>query len=553
MSGIYSTSAKADEVADLRANQELLQRRIDQLAQAQNVGSGSYLGGAPNPAAGQPAGAGSFPRSFLIPGTDTSLRVGGQLSTSAIYYFTGAPINGAPQSTTVGITGNLESIPLVGMAVVLPNAAGNSAAPPCSARQRRAIIDRSRSNGNPTSRVSRSWETRTPTAWGEARTFIEFDFAGSTNFSPNGAALGTSDSLVPRLRYAYGTLGGLRVGQANSNFSDPDADTEALDFGNNPGQPGPSRIPQIRYTQPLAAWNIPGAVSVSIESPFPASNTPAGSIGSDQTSTTLNTGNSLPGALGGVCTGVATVAQRTGVHHGVWRTDQGLDADLYCGVLHPAALRSHLDFSFVARPNLEISRRPLHQVYLGYGAHVGADDKPGWFGWTDDIQMHVVIGSGIGHLDNGAAYDRDRLPRQRSGYLRGTRDKRNACDRGDNRRRRGALQRSHRAKSLGRQRHCQDGPGGWCQHRLPALVAAEPAPERLDRLGPPGCPKQPDRCDTGKCREQGPQHRPYQPDLEPGILRRHGYRVHLGPSRDGEQPAWRRARAGQQVRRQVLS
>src|SRR5882672_2362975 len=105
-------SARADEVADLRANQELLQRRIDQLAQAQNVGAGSYFSVTPNPASGQPAGAGSFPRSFLIPGTDTSLRVGGQLSTSAIYYFTGAPINGAPQSTTVGITGNLESIPL---------------------------------------------------------------------------------------------------------------------------------------------------------------------------------------------------------------------------------------------------------------------------------------------------------------------------------------------------------------------------------------------------------------------------------------------------------
>ena len=36
-------AAKADEVSDLRANQELLQRRIDQLAQS-NVGAGSYLG-----------------------------------------------------------------------------------------------------------------------------------------------------------------------------------------------------------------------------------------------------------------------------------------------------------------------------------------------------------------------------------------------------------------------------------------------------------------------------------------------------------------------------
>ena len=36
-----STTARADELADLRANQELLQRRIDQLAQAgPSVGPG---------------------------------------------------------------------------------------------------------------------------------------------------------------------------------------------------------------------------------------------------------------------------------------------------------------------------------------------------------------------------------------------------------------------------------------------------------------------------------------------------------------------------------
>ena len=64
--------ARADELADLRANQELLQKRIDQLAQA---------GPAAFPAPGGPGGpvvAGSFPRSLVIPGTEVSLRVGGQ-------------------------------------------------------------------------------------------------------------------------------------------------------------------------------------------------------------------------------------------------------------------------------------------------------------------------------------------------------------------------------------------------------------------------------------------------------------------------------------------
>jgi len=44
-------TAKADELADLRANQELLQRRIDQLAQVPAVGT--------VPGAGTPAGTGS--------------------------------------------------------------------------------------------------------------------------------------------------------------------------------------------------------------------------------------------------------------------------------------------------------------------------------------------------------------------------------------------------------------------------------------------------------------------------------------------------------------
>src|SRR5690242_21680316 len=71
----------ADELDDLRANQELLQRRIDQLAQLprSKIGpsgtGGTAYGTAPVPGAALVGG--SFPRSFLIPGTDTSIRVGG--------------------------------------------------------------------------------------------------------------------------------------------------------------------------------------------------------------------------------------------------------------------------------------------------------------------------------------------------------------------------------------------------------------------------------------------------------------------------------------------
>src|SRR5215472_14123971 len=81
-------AASADELADLKANQELLQRRIDQLAQAQapiSGATGGVLGGGTQPGAygsqaapTTPSLGGSFPRSFLIPGTDTSIRMGGR-------------------------------------------------------------------------------------------------------------------------------------------------------------------------------------------------------------------------------------------------------------------------------------------------------------------------------------------------------------------------------------------------------------------------------------------------------------------------------------------
>src|SRR6266480_2513710 len=120
------SSARADELADLRANQELLQRRIDQLAQVP-----------PPPPPGGPGGpvtAGSFPRSFVIPGTEVSLRVGGQGVGSVLWYLKGNAVGGAlsgqgsyneTYNDGQGGTGNLPGIPLKGVAA--SNAVGFAA------------------------------------------------------------------------------------------------------------------------------------------------------------------------------------------------------------------------------------------------------------------------------------------------------------------------------------------------------------------------------------------------------------------------------------------
>ena len=106
-------AAKADELSDLRANQQLLQQRIDQLAQAEaqapttaphitGPGEGGAYGARAVP--GQALAGGSFPRSFLIPGTDTSIRVGGFVDETLDYWIQNGPTSGV-QTTTVGDNG----------------------------------------------------------------------------------------------------------------------------------------------------------------------------------------------------------------------------------------------------------------------------------------------------------------------------------------------------------------------------------------------------------------------------------------------------------------
>jgi hypothetical protein len=74
---LANAAARADELADLRANNDLLQQRLDQLSQTSDK---------PDATPGTGLAAGSFPRSFLIPGTDTSLRVGGSVTGTVSYW-----------------------------------------------------------------------------------------------------------------------------------------------------------------------------------------------------------------------------------------------------------------------------------------------------------------------------------------------------------------------------------------------------------------------------------------------------------------------------------
>jgi hypothetical protein len=102
-----------------------------------------------------------------------------------------------------------------------------------------------------TARTSRfGIQTNTPSSMGNVGVRLEGDFNG-----PNGFQSETfTNSVLFRLRHAYGTVGGLLVGQTWSTFLDLGAAPDTVDF-NGPSSLALVRNPMVRYTFGLA----PGA------------------------------------------------------------------------------------------------------------------------------------------------------------------------------------------------------------------------------------------------------------------------------------------------------
>src|SRR6266446_5373169 len=288
-------AVSADELADLRAkqqllqsNQELLQNRIDQLSQAPPPAPGQFVPGfgpETRPAAA-PVTTGSFPRSFLIPGTDTSLRIGGIAWTNLTWYPQGArqstALNsqgGNPDGSTNGLggTGSLPNIPL-------NNTVGHSRAQAFSI------------NSRPTRLL---FDARTPTAWGEVKAYIEMDFSHANENVVENTTMGVTSGWAPRLRKAYGTMGGLLVGQDTGLFHDPDADAELIDFGGGASSAGRARAPQVKYTYQGPYGTV---FTAGFENPVPRAMGPFGQIDIDSQvaattapcSVTGNTAATLP-------------------------------------------------------------------------------------------------------------------------------------------------------------------------------------------------------------------------------------------------------------------
>lgn len=304
--------------------------------------------------AGQAAGSGSFPGSFLIPGTNTSLKIGGLAKLMLTYDMSPPPDNAATISESLPDTSAVEFIPLEGTAAHQLHGTTNF-----MARQ---------SNFN--------FDTRTPTAFGELRTFILVDFFGRPNPSDVSSVRDTSNPQNARLVLAYGALGPLLAGQNTSLWFDGDAMPESVDPSPTVGTLNilSNRQPQVRYTYVGAnGLSIAGTIEnpeAEVYSNVAVTPTPPGLSNAAGAAT-----NSLTSeALGGINRAPDVLARA--------RVDQAWG--------HVALTGLYRDIELIA-PGVP------RMVRMGYGGqlsgHLNTIGKDTW-------KAVVMGGQGLGHYDS---------------------------------------------------------------------------------------------------------------------------------------------------------
>jgi hypothetical protein len=209
-------AARADELQDLKAQLDALTKKVAELEGKQPAPANAVSGGA-------------TPGSFKLPGSATSVSVGGYVKLDAIH-----------SDRSAGVNSTADQEYEAGAVPVGPNAGANERNQvKLHARQSRLFV-----------------KTATPSAYGDLGTYLEFDLFGASG----NESVSNSNNL--RLRHAYGTLGPVLAGQTWTTLSDPAAYPETLDFGGPAGQIF-ARQAQIRWTQAFKG----GQWSVALENP----------------------------------------------------------------------------------------------------------------------------------------------------------------------------------------------------------------------------------------------------------------------------------------------
>jgi hypothetical protein len=377
---IGSYAAQADELADSRANQELIQSRVDQLAQIQP--------GAAAPAApGAPIGAGSFPRSFMIPGTDTSLRLGGFGNARVTWYLRGQQPSNAlfgngggnlDRQEGSGGTGNLPNIPLHTPFNASYSRSGGFY---ITGKSTRIFVD-----------------ARTPTAWGSAQAYAEFDFNNSNNNVTTNGVMSVVPNYTMRLRQAYASVGPWLAGHATGSFTDNDAEIEVIDDGGGAGHSGRARNGQVRYTW-ASPW--PGiTVVAALEQPQSEFTGPNGSFAADSSPVAVSSCPTANLSVGASPTTALDPANQLAT--ACLANSAEFDAAQNREPAGVLAVRfnqpwGHLRLATVVKDAVLADGRGIDKAWVGYGGSISGDVKP-FPVWSprDDLIFRAVAGEGVG-------------------------------------------------------------------------------------------------------------------------------------------------------------
>jgi hypothetical protein len=235
-----ATAVRADDLQDLKAQIEALQKKVGELEMKQETTEKKQAAAVPD----NVVTGGATKGSFKLPGSNTSVTLGGYVKLDAVF---------SNPSAGVDTKGDLFLDPT---AIPVGPTAGNNERNQVKfgARESRLFVT-----------------TNTPTSVGDLNTHVEFDFYGADGNES------VSNSHGFRLRHAYGTLGNFLAGQTWTNFMNPASLPDTLDFGGPVGQIF-DRQAQVRWTQPFGGPGsaTSGQWSVGLENPEAVVQIPGG-------------------------------------------------------------------------------------------------------------------------------------------------------------------------------------------------------------------------------------------------------------------------------------
>ena len=357
-------AARADELQDLKAQIETLQKRVVELEQKQEKTEQIMA----RPAPDNVVTGGATKGSFKLPGSNTSVTLGGYVKLDAVF---------SNPSAGVDSKGDLFLDPTT---IAVGPAAGSNERNQVKfgARESRLFV-----------------KTSTPTTLGDLNTHVEFDFYGADGNES------VSNSHGFRLRHAYGTLGNLLAGQTWTNFMNPAALPDTVDFGGPVGQIF-DRQAQARWTQSFgpSTWGS-GQWSVALENPETVVQIPGGaSFRADDDRWPDLTGQvlfntprgkvSVHGLLREIRIDSATAPAAV---------DQKLGGALSIAGVLPTVGRD--DFRFTASVGNAIGRYSngfFPDGVVGSDGQLRLPKQWGWFAayrhyWSDQLRSNVVLSS----------------------------------------------------------------------------------------------------------------------------------------------------------------